>query len=210
MNSTTIYNNISLIQLLTILYRIPIYRKINEQDILIPFHNKGCKWEMVKNKSQILHMWAVLTEQGEKSFYPHPNDIYKLLFRPYNNYKCYLHLENNKILALGIFENMEFDILDKYISELPLLSGLNISYRILAETSGIVNNNLHSLLLVINEKESYKKMLDLFKVENKKTIITRYLSCHPEDMYYNTNILEFSEDYHLKDYNNSELSFKIL
>jgi hypothetical protein len=217
-----IFNNISLTELLNILFKIDTNIYINEQQLLIPFKNNIKKLYNSSHKHYILHMWSILTEQCPKSFYPNPEDTYKILFEPNDNYSCYLYLDdNNKILALGIFQDIEFNLLDKYINELPLLSsltsiGIDINFNLLNKSKDvIIYKYIHSLLLVINNITTYKLLLNTLYTnvnykKNRLVILTRYISCHPEDYYYNKEILEFNEDYHLKNYNNLELCYKIL
>jgi hypothetical protein len=77
--------------------------------------------------------------------------------------------------------------------------------------------------MIVNNSKVYNNMLNdiykslckeeqLFEQEPsyKGIIITKYLSCHPNDEEYHKHILEFISDPNLKDENNIQLYFKII
>jgi len=227
------YNNISFKELLKIIYTIPTSNIINENNILEPFKRYHNLWNSISNKKEILHFWAILTEQCKETFIPHPYDAIKLLiFINMNNdtkHRCFLYMNEKKhidclsIIYISSYENTNLDnTIQQYLLRLPLFNSL-IKNGLNLNIDSSYWRYVHANLMIVNNKSLYDHMLNdiynslctqeqLFGQEPyyKGIIITKYISSHPNDEEYHKKVIKFHTDTNLKDENDIQLYFKII
>jgi hypothetical protein len=227
------YINLSFKELLKIISTLPVSNHIDEDTLLIPFTKYKTIWDTIPNKKEIMHFWSVLTEYGKTSFIPHPLDALKLLifinFNKDYKHKCFLYLDDNKkidclsIIYIDRYENSNLEnMIYQYLSKMPFInamfeSGLNLNinttyWRFVHANLLLVNNNNIYYHMLNDINLSLCKQEQIFEQEPpyKGTIITKYISSHPQDEKYHTEVLKFISDPNLKDENGIQLYFKII